>query len=112
MTWIKTIPFSEADEKLREAIERQRALYTPEYGPPTAINPDDSAGVVGDREDGSLPEEVDDRAVRVASGEPGVYQLVVGKPFVPETGDEPVDAGLGPTRRLRLIAVLGNKGSR
>ena len=46
MTWIKTIPFSEAEEKLRDAIERQRALFPPEYGPPTAVNPDDSAGVV------------------------------------------------------------------
>ncbi len=44
--WIKTTPFSEADDKLRDAIERQRALYPPEYGPPTDINPDDSAGVV------------------------------------------------------------------
>src|ERR1700738_4458987 len=44
MTWIKTIPFSEADEKLRDAIERQRALHPPEYGPPTAVNPDSSAG--------------------------------------------------------------------
>jgi hypothetical protein len=46
MTWIKTVPFAEADEKLRGAIERQRSLYPPEYGPPTAVNPDDSAGVV------------------------------------------------------------------
>jgi hypothetical protein len=46
MTWIKTIPFAEADEKLREAIERQRALYPPEYAQPTQLNPDDSAGVV------------------------------------------------------------------
>ena len=46
MTWIKTIPFSEADEKLRRAIECQRALYPPEYAQPTPLNPDDSAGVV------------------------------------------------------------------
>jgi hypothetical protein len=46
MAWIKTIPFSEADPKLREAIERQRALLPPEYEQPTALNPDDSAGVV------------------------------------------------------------------
>lgn len=46
MTWIKTIPFSEADEKLRKALEHQRALYPPEYGQPTDLNPDDSAGVV------------------------------------------------------------------
>ena len=46
MTWIKTVPFAEADEKLRGAIERQRALYPPEYAQPTSLNPDDSAGVV------------------------------------------------------------------
>ena len=46
MTWIKTIPFSEADEKLREAIESQRAFYPPEYEQPTRLNPDDAAGVV------------------------------------------------------------------
>ena len=46
MTWIRTIPFSEADETLREAIERQRALFPSEYAQPTPVNPDDSAGVV------------------------------------------------------------------
>jgi hypothetical protein len=34
MTWIKTIPESEADETLRSALEMQRALYPPEYGAP------------------------------------------------------------------------------
>jgi alkylhydroperoxidase family enzyme len=34
MTWIKTIPFSEADEKLRRAIEAQRELYPIEYADP------------------------------------------------------------------------------
>ena len=33
MTWIKTIPTSE-DEKLRQAIEAQRALYPVEYAEP------------------------------------------------------------------------------
>src|SRR5712691_2775578 len=46
VTWIRTIPFSEADETLREAIERQRALFPSEYAQPTPVNPDDSAGVV------------------------------------------------------------------
>jgi hypothetical protein len=46
MTWIRTIPFSEADEKLREAIERERALYPPEYALPTHLNADESAGIV------------------------------------------------------------------
>lgn len=46
MTWIKTIPPSAAEGKLKEAIEAQRALYPSEYEQPTALNPDDSAGVV------------------------------------------------------------------
>ena len=44
MTWIKTIPYSEADGKLREAVEKQRALYPSEYGPPTTILADDERG--------------------------------------------------------------------
>ena len=32
MTWIKTIPPSQAEGKLLEALEKQRALYPPEYG--------------------------------------------------------------------------------
>jgi hypothetical protein len=44
MTWIRTIPFSEADEKLRDALERQRALYPPEYGQPTGVT--DEAGSI------------------------------------------------------------------
>jgi hypothetical protein len=31
MAWIKTIPFTEADETLRRAIEGQNALYPKEY---------------------------------------------------------------------------------
>lgn len=31
MTWIRTIPYAEADAALREAIEKQRALYPLEY---------------------------------------------------------------------------------
>ena len=31
MAWIKTIPFAEADEKLRQAMEQQRSLYPKEY---------------------------------------------------------------------------------
>jgi hypothetical protein len=46
MTWIKTIPLPEAEGKLREAIERQRALYPPEYGPPTNVTTDESEGIV------------------------------------------------------------------
>jgi hypothetical protein len=34
MTWIKTIPLAEADERLRAAIEGQAQLYPPEYAVP------------------------------------------------------------------------------
>ena len=37
MAWIRTIPFTEADEKLRRALEGQRDLYPAEY----AGDPDD-----------------------------------------------------------------------
>jgi hypothetical protein len=42
MTWIRTIPMSEADEKLRWAVEAQRSLYPKEYGDP--VHPDESGG--------------------------------------------------------------------
>jgi len=42
MTWIRTIPMSEADEKLRQAIEAQRELYPKEYGDP--VHPDEAGG--------------------------------------------------------------------
>lgn len=34
MTWIRTIPLSEADDELRQAIEGQRSLYPVEYAVP------------------------------------------------------------------------------
>jgi len=34
MTWIRTIPLSEGDPKLREAAESQKALYPQEYANP------------------------------------------------------------------------------
>jgi hypothetical protein len=34
MTWIRIIPPSEADERLRRALEGQRALYPVEYATP------------------------------------------------------------------------------
>jgi hypothetical protein len=46
MTWIRTIPLSEADERLKSAIESQRALYPAEYGEPTHPADDESAGIV------------------------------------------------------------------
>jgi len=42
MTWIRTIPMSEADEKLRQAIEGQKGLYPKEYFEP--VHPDESGG--------------------------------------------------------------------
>lgn len=50
MTWIRTVPFDEADEKLRRAWETQRDLYPPEYEesvPAAEIRGgDDTSGVV------------------------------------------------------------------
>jgi alkylhydroperoxidase family enzyme len=45
MTWIKTIPFSESDGKLREAVEAERALYPSEYAVPTGVT-DEAGGIV------------------------------------------------------------------
>jgi hypothetical protein len=42
MTWIRTIPMSEADEKLRQAVEGQKGMYPKEYGDP--VHPDESGG--------------------------------------------------------------------
>jgi len=42
MTWIKTIPMAEADEKLRQAVEGQKGMYPKEYGEP--VHPDDAGG--------------------------------------------------------------------
>lgn len=47
MTWIKTIPFDEADEKLRQAIEAQRAIYPIEYATPVHPTTDgETSGIV------------------------------------------------------------------
>ncbi len=47
MTWIKTVPFEEADEKLRRAMEAQRGLYPEEYAAPVHPTPDGgSSGIV------------------------------------------------------------------
>jgi hypothetical protein len=46
MTWIKTIPLAEADEKLRAAIEAQRALYPAEYDEPVHPSPDGASPIV------------------------------------------------------------------
>jgi alkylhydroperoxidase family enzyme len=46
MTWIKTIPESEADENLRRALEQERALYPREYAHPTQVVADQADGIV------------------------------------------------------------------
>jgi hypothetical protein len=46
MTWIKTIPISEADERLKQAMEAQRALYPKEYATPVHPSPDGGASQI------------------------------------------------------------------
>lgn len=47
MTWIKTVSLQEGDEKLRRAIEAQRALYPAEYAAPVhPIADGETAGIV------------------------------------------------------------------
>lgn len=46
MAWIKTIPMSEADDKLRAAMEAQRGLYPDEYNSPVQPTEEDTAGIV------------------------------------------------------------------
>ncbi len=47
MTWIRTVPPEEADEKLRRAIEAQRELYPVEYAVPIHPTPDgETSGIV------------------------------------------------------------------
>ena len=46
MTWIRTIPVSQGDEKLRQAIEAQKALYPKEYATPVHPTGDGTSGIV------------------------------------------------------------------
>jgi hypothetical protein len=46
MTWIRTIPLPEADEKLRRGMEAQRALYPIEYASPVHPTADGTSGIV------------------------------------------------------------------
>ena len=46
MTWIRTIPLSEADEALRNALAKQRELYPQEYGQPVHPTDDGTSGIV------------------------------------------------------------------
>jgi hypothetical protein len=47
MTWIRTIALSEADDKLRRAIEAQRALYPREYADPVHPDASGASSIVG-----------------------------------------------------------------
>ncbi|MGH9740409.1 MAG: hypothetical protein ACRD4X_17760 [Candidatus Acidiferrales bacterium] len=47
MTWIKTIPLTEASEQLMKALESQRALYPKEYAAPVFRTDDGVSGIVG-----------------------------------------------------------------
>jgi hypothetical protein len=46
MTWIKTVPLSEANERLRRAVEDQKALYPAEYAQPVHPTGDGTSGIV------------------------------------------------------------------
>lgn len=46
MTWIKTVPLSEASEELLRALQDQRALYPVEYAQPVHPVDDGTAGIV------------------------------------------------------------------
>jgi alkylhydroperoxidase family enzyme len=42
MTWIRTIPLSQADDELRQAAEGQKSLYPVEYATP--VHPTEGGG--------------------------------------------------------------------
>lgn len=44
MTWIRVIPLSEGDERLRKAMEAQMGLYPIEYATPTEARKSDKEG--------------------------------------------------------------------
>ena len=46
MTWIRTIPAQEADDKLRAALAAQKALYPQEYATPVQPTADGTSGIV------------------------------------------------------------------
>jgi alkylhydroperoxidase family enzyme len=47
MTWIKTIPLAEADEKLQKAIADQRLVYPKEYADPVHPDASGASSIVG-----------------------------------------------------------------
>jgi len=50
MTWIKTVPLAQADEKLRRVLQMQQSLYPVEYAQPVSAAesgpPDELPGIV------------------------------------------------------------------
>jgi len=47
MTWIRTIPLSEANEELRKAVEGEREFYPQEYATPVHAAEGDGSSIVG-----------------------------------------------------------------
>jgi hypothetical protein len=46
VTWIRTVPLSEADDSLRDAMAKQRALYPVEYAMPVFPTADGPSMIV------------------------------------------------------------------
>lgn len=46
MTWIRTIPLTEANDQLRRAIVAQQAMYPVEYATPVHPTGDGTSGIV------------------------------------------------------------------
>jgi len=47
MTWIRTVSLAEADDKLRQAIEGERAFYPEEYAEPVHPDASGASSIVG-----------------------------------------------------------------
>ena len=47
MTWIRTVSWDEADEKLRKAIEGEKLLYPKEYATPVHPDASRASSIVG-----------------------------------------------------------------
>jgi len=47
MTWIRTVSLAEADEKLRKAIDSEKALYPREYAEPVHPDASGASSIVG-----------------------------------------------------------------
>jgi hypothetical protein len=46
MTWIRTVPWEEANDKLRNAIEGEKAFYPKEYATPVHPDPSGASSIV------------------------------------------------------------------